>query len=878
MKTLYVEDDALDADLTRRKLKKTAPHIEMDVVHTRQAAIQRLKEPNQYELLLTDLRLPDGGGFDLLTFVHEQQLDLAVVVITGQGDEETAVAALKAGADDYMVKRQDYLSHLATTLEQALQRHRDEQALHTRPLHILFADANPQDVVHTLTHFNGHAPNIQLIVVPSAAELLARLMAAGESHIDVILLDYRLPDINGLEALKKIRQAHGLEIPIVLSSNYAEEEIAIQALRLGASDYIVKNSGYLNRLPALLENAYHRAQMVHEQAALRASEERYRRLSDNAPDIIYRIRLNPPIIEYINSAFFTISGYSPEECIEKPGFLLSVAFPEDVVLATKIMAAGLPGNEPITLRWRHKNGSVIWTEIRYVPILDNSGNLVAFEGIARDITERRQTEEALNKSQATLQAAFDHLPFDFWVCDENMRYVYQNASDICQWGDFLGKLPDEIDAPADIKAIWKSNNERALKGDVVTGEVTYSEYKKGYFFNILAPVLTGERVSGFIGVDIDITELKQTQEKVNRQLQRMNALQTIDMAITSSLDLQVTLTILVEHVTQQLRVDAAAVHLYNPHSQMLEFNAGNGFRTFFIRSTRLHLGDGYAGKAALERRTLHYPNLNEVSHGKEFSGFIADEGFITYYCTPLVSKGQIKGVLEVYHRSLLELDPEWLTFFEMLAGQAAIAIDNNELFDDLQRANLDLMLAYDTTLEGWMRALDLRDRETEGHTQRVAELTLHLARRMRIAEVNLVNIRRGALLHDIGKVAIPDNLLHKPGPLTDEEWVVMRKHPVYAFDMLSPINYLKSAIDIPYCHHEKWDGSGYPRHLKGEEIPLSARLFAVVDVWDALSSDRPYRKAWDREKIIQYLQENSGTHFDPQIVQTFLRMLVEEQI
>jgi putative nucleotidyltransferase with HDIG domain len=190
---------------------------------------------------------------------------------------------------------------------------------------------------------------------------------------------------------------------------------------------------------------------------------------------------------------------------------------------------------------------------------------------------------------------------------------------------------------------------------------------------------------------------------------------------------------------------------------------------------------------------------------------------------------------------------------------------------------LELAMAYDATIEGWSRALDLRDRETEGHTIRVTDLTLRLARSMGVTEEELVHMRRGALLHDIGKMGIPDNILLKPGPLTDEEWIVMRRHPEYAYELLTLVSYLRPALLIPYCHHEKWDGTGYPRGLREEAIPLAARLFAVVDVWDALRSERPYRKAWPAEKVRKHLMEQSGKHFDPQALSMFLKMLDQEE-
>ena len=191
----------------------------------------------------------------------------------------------------------------------------------------------------------------------------------------------------------------------------------------------------------------------------------------------------------------------------------------------------------------------------------------------------------------------------------------------------------------------------------------------------------------------------------------------------------------------------------------------------------------------------------------------------------------------------------------------------------LREANAHLLAAYEATIEGWSHALDLRDRETEGHSQRVTELTIKLAEVYGMSADEIIHIRRGALLHDMGKIGVPDSILHKPAALTDEEWTVMRKHPQFVYDMLSSVEYLRPALDIPYGHHEKWDGTGYPRGLKGEQIPLAARLFAVADVWDALTSDRPYRPAWSKEEALIFIREQSGSHFDPQVVDLFFRVI-----
>ncbi len=249
-------------------------------------------------------------------------------------------------------------------------------------------------------------------------------------------------------------------------------------------------------------------------------------------------------------------------------------------------------------------------------------------------------------------------------------------------------------------------------------------------------------------------------------------------------------------------------------------------------------------------------------------------------CAPLKLKNDIIGVIYVdnrvhtgiFHKGDLDL----LTAF---ADQAAIAIHNARLFEGLQEANQDLeaaneelQTAYDATLKGWVRALDLRDKETKGHTQRVTTLTRILARKLGFEGESLAHITRGALLHDIGKMGIPDSILLKPGALTPEERERINQHPVLAYEMLNPIEFLRPAIDIPYCHHEKWDGTGYPRGLKGTQIPLMARIFSIIDVWDALVSDRPYRKAMPPARVQDYLRQHSGTDFDPRIVKVFLEL------
>lgn len=365
-------------------------------------------------------------------------------------------------------------------------------------------------------------------------------------------------------------------------------------------------------------------------------------------------------------------------------------------------------------------------------------------------------------------------------------------------------------------------------------------------------------------------------EEAKRRAACLQALREIDIAITNNLDLRVTLNLVSEKVISSLSVEAVDIFLVNEEAKTLTYIAGKGVNDSPSEKLQIYAGQHLLNlcdfddsfSALSSNSPQDFPPLN-----KRIAKLKREQGIVCWHLIPLRAKGNVQGLLAVYRCDAFILDAEWKEFLDMIANQAAIAIDNARLLNGLKRSNIELTSAYDATIEGWSRALDLRDKETEGHSERVTDLTLRLASALGLSDIELVNIRRGALLHDIGKMGIPDSILFKAGPLNENEWNVMKKHPVYAYDMLFPIEYLRLALDIPYAHHEKWDGTGYPRGLKGEQIPIAARIFAIIDVWDALSSDRPYRNAWRKERIREYISSLSGVQFDPQIVGLFLKMM-----
>lgn len=416
----------------------------------------------------------------------------------------------------------------------------------------------------------------------------------------------------------------------------------------------------------------------------------------------------------------------------------------------------------------------------------------------------------------------------------------------------------------------------ALRETLKTGRVGLVEYglkinEKDYWFE--ARLVPFENEARVIAIVRDVSERVNDAERIQSQLRRMYAIHSVDAAITASFDLKVTLSVILRQMINQLGADAADILILNPNTHMLEFASGQGFQTSQPQPMPLMIGQGHAGRAALERRTINIPNLGNQPAGLPLVPTLLLEKFSNYYAVPVIAKGQVKGVLEIYHRSLLQPDDDWMDFLSTMANQAAVAIDSASLFQDLQRTNAELSLAYDAAIESWAQVLELSNRENGAHAYRVVELTIKLARSMGIVEQELIHFRRGALLHDVGKLGIPEYILNKPGPLDEAEWKVMHTHPLLAYNLLASVNYLAPALDIPHYHHERWDGSGYPEGLHEEQIPFPARLFAVVDVYDALTSIRSYRPAWSRQVALKHIQDSSGKLFDPVVVRAFLEVM-----
>lgn len=628
---------------------------------------------------------------------------------------------------------------------------------------------------------------------------------------------------------------------------------------------------------------------------------------------------------YVNPAFCRMVGWTEAELLgAKAPFVYWP--PEEIDAITDAFSVttgedALPSD--FELRFQRKNGERFDALVLVAPLTGEGGHLQGWLSSVYDITARKQSEEDIRRQKARaealvrtaerLNARLDFQKVLDTVCEETARalnvqvasiFLYNAEDDHLYLGAGHG-WPDyyyDLHQPVSL-SLLQPLIQRSPDLFYVSNLQSFTSQQNLTIYNrmdvraaAIVRMVQGERLIGYlagftVGEQRDFSDdelylLKGLADQaiqaivnarlfaeIERRLDQLHALHAVDLAINASLDLRVTLNILLDHVIKLLGVDAADVLLFNPATKDLEVTISRGFNILSKNKTWMRRRNGYASQVIVERKHLFIPRISESKAGAEFQTLLEEEGIVAYFGIPLVAKGQVKGVLELLGRGEIRPNSEWLEMVESLAGQAAIAIDNATLFDQLQRSNADLIAAYDSTLEGWTRALDLRDKETVGHTQRVVDLSLQLARRLGLHDEELVHVRRGALLHDIGNIAVPDFILSKPGPLSDEEWEIVRQHPHYSNQMISPIAYLRPAIHIPYCHHEKWDGSGYPRGLKGEQIPLAARLFTVVDVWDALMSDRPYRSAWKADHARKYILDQSGKHFDPKVVPLFLDLV-----
>lgn len=903
IRVLILEDNVSDAELMLYQLQKEGYALDWVRVDTEEDYLEIL-DPN-FDIILSDYSMPQFNAPRALEILQQTEYSIPFLVITGSVGEDIAVKMIKQGAADYLIK--DRLTRLGPAVSKALEEHsavqkahRAEQALRKseRRYRAIFENTGTATLIleedTTITLVNSE---------------FTRLTGFEKDEVEgkMDLMDLIHPDdLDQMAAYYKARREGNGSPPHQYKFRYQHKQGEIRTAYLTVGLIGGQGQGVASFI-----DITEREHALHQ---LEASEERYRGIFNGVQDAVLVESLQGAILD-VNQKACEIFGYSREELLSKR---VKDLVPEDKhhVIPSRFNPDFKPSSELVESINIRSNGEEFPVEFTTeMHLLDDEPVMLV---VLRDVSEKRRRERALDRrlqetsalhtlattgtletsedviiEQATeeIERILDPDFFGVMILDPNTQHLrvhpsYRNvpknyldaeiplgegvSGQVAKTGESI-YLPNVHQSEHYLEIIPEIKSEICVPikvKDNVLGVINAEDrHSKAYAEEDERFLLT---LAGQLAIAIQRARLFQT---VERQLNRLQTLRSIDRTISSSLDIDVTLNILLEHATNQLEVDAASILLLDPTSKTLHFKAEKGFHSQALRYTHLLIGKGYAGKAVLENRPLHVPDLNQDPGEFKDTPVLEDENFIFYYGLPLNFKGNIQGVLELYHRSSKSINNDWKHFADTLAGQAAIAIDNAEMFENLQSANLELSQAYDSTLEGWARALEMKDHETEGHSKRVVNLTIKCARALGVPGSKLIHIRRGSLLHDIGKIAIPDNILLKKGQLTDQEMAEVRKHPLYARDMLEPISYLEEALEIPLYHHERWDGSGYPFGLQAEDIPLPARIFAVIDVWDALRSNRPYRRAWPDEKALDYIQNQSGSQFDPRVVNTFLEIV-----
>jgi PAS domain S-box-containing protein len=497
-------------------------------------------------------------------------------------------------------------------------------------------------------------------------------------------------------------------------------------------------------------------------------------------------------------------------------------------------------------------------------------------GVIQDISNLKQTEATLKK----LFQAVEQNPASIVITDPSGVIEYVNP----KFCSVTGYSADE--------AIGQ--NPRILKSDVTTSDIhqdlwstiSSGEVWKGTLCNksksgdlfwesvSISPVFDeAGTIIHFVGIKEDITqrvetdtELAALSERATRRLEYLEATHQIELAIRKTTEASKLIPVFVSEFRSALEIDAAAIWVKSHPSSEFTIVAEQRVKTLEAVNPAFSARQCLVTKAA-SLRTFYFAT------GVVCEELLPESKIKSYGVLPLIAHGNLIGLLEFQYCRSISPNQEWRNSLETIATVCALALHNSSLFEEVRRTNHELVCSYDATLEGWSRALDLRDQETEGHSQRVTNAAVHFARRLGLPPDDVTQVRRGALLHDVGKLGVPDRILGKPGPLSPEEWDVMKMHPVYAYDWLSRISFLSPALDIPYHHHEHFDGTGYPSGLTGDEIPITARMFTIIDVWDALTHDRPYRQAWSFDKARAYLLSEAGKLVDKDLLDVFLEMV-----
>jgi PAS domain S-box-containing protein len=738
----------------------------------------------------------------------------------------------------------------------------------TAPLRFLLVEDNPDDLFLLIHNLKSNFPSAHFDSAANRHELAQKL--SSPVAYDIVLSDWSLPQMDGIAVLSLVRSA-GIDAPFIIVSGKIGEEAAIRAIKEGVYDYILKDS--LARLPTAIRHALvqhsqdKKAKIDNELISLQAT-------ALQAAPVAIEILDSQGNIEWVNEAYQVLTGRSGAEVL---GLEARNFEDEGDTRWLESLFIEESENEEVYIkgRGRKSDGVRYFEERRVRPVRDPAGRLTHFVVIRKDSTSLEQEKKELELDLSFSELVRKSIGLQ-GLCSE---CVAMTERELPEWSLGIRLFSDGASHLERLFGTEESPDRHTslhdgrvyLEREITLGKETLAKIRLSYDSD---SVLDQGRLAARLlsNLEISMRELA-SQAKFRAQIKNISFLKLISRTISAYMDFDTVMGSLLEQVRSILECDAVALYRSDKDQENLECKAASGFNTNLIARASVKFGQPNIGIVVEERRIISVYDFEAVDPAGKFGILIDKENFLSQHGAPIIVGGKMKGALEVWFRRDFKPGSEWFVLFDAIANQVGMALDYNTLYIDLQKAYMDLETSYEATIEGWSAAMDLRDEETEGHSRRVTTLSLSLAAKLGLQEAEIAQVRRGAYLHDVGKIGIPDSILKKPGPLNEEEWALMKQHPKKALDMLGRIPYLKDSLDIPLYHHEKFDGTGYPYGLAGDKIPLPARLFSMIDVFDALTSDRPYRRAWPKEKAIDYIREQKGKHFDPSLVEVFISMI-----
>jgi len=839
LKILSIEDNQKDQKKLEQYLASEKLPYELTAVSSVPDAREAL-ELVEFDLILSESHLGNGKVFDLIDGLE----DIPLIILAGENKDNNAVQALKAGAADCVLKDNEgeYLKLLPAVIEKVVQEREGEN------------------------EFNRYHKQLEEIV-------------AGRAYV-LIQSNQRLTDefLQRAQAEVELRESKEIYRRFFQTSRDAVFITSEDGSWIDMNRSAVEIFGYQKKEQLLSVNIFDLYQEPKEREAyIQVIKEQ-----GFTKDYSLKLRKNDGSVfdALISSTLCEVDN----KIVGYQGIIRDIS--QDLQVEEERQQ--LLNQQAVIDELSVDVGSILELEMLYESIISH---IVKLFEVNTFIISRYDHENDLIEAKFAWEDGksvdFERvhaLPLDKFGHGNNSRVICSKKTVyIPDLGKYLLENSDPSLKGKDFDEIFSlDENEESANYSTLMAPLVVDKKVVGVLqiLNNQLDAYTKEefslltKIANVVAIGLQKAYLFEESERLVKKLTTLNR---IEQTILENLSLPSILDSLVDQFVRELDVDAADVLYFHPTLKTLKLIAQTGFRQNVLQNTDLEIGEGYAGTAAQSRKTIHVPDLTHEKTNFTRSLEFTAEQFISYFGVPLLVKGQLVGVLEIFHRSPLDPSQQRLELFEMVAGYAAIAIDHQNLQKELERSRTEIIKGFDAIIEGWAKALELRGIEPPGHAQRAVDLTLRIAGELGLSGDTLVELRRGALLHDIGKMGIPDQVLKKGKELTKEERKMIGRHPIDAFDLLGKIEALQSARDIPLYHHERWDGEGYPQGLKGEEIPFQARIFAIVDVWDALLTDRPYRDAWPRDKAVAHIKEQSGKHFDPRVVKAFLKIIESER-